>query len=87
MIGAAGCDEAVGHLSAFLEGGLDGPDRAVVEAHLAVCARCCGELAVARELRGLLRATAATAELPTDVRTRLEGVIDRLDGTATGTAS
>jgi anti-sigma factor (TIGR02949 family) len=72
-----GCDEAVRRLWEFLDGGLDAVDHRQVEEHLVWCLRCCGELAFARELRGLLE-TRSEASLPGDVRRRLEGFIEVL---------
>lgn len=78
-----GCAQAVRRLWEYLDGGLDGSDHRAVEAHLAFCMRCCGELEFAREMRGLLRS--ADEELPADVRDRMERFIDALgDGPGTG---
>jgi anti-sigma factor (TIGR02949 family) len=71
------CGEAVDQLWAFLDHELDGHDARAVEAHLAFCRRCCGELEFAKHLRRLL-ATERTAELPPEVRTRLHHFIDDL---------
>ncbi len=72
-----GCGEAVRRLWEFLDGGLDAADHLQVEQHLAWCLRCCGEVAFARELRGLLR-TRTGITLPDDVRNRMEHFIDEL---------
>jgi anti-sigma factor (TIGR02949 family) len=72
-----GCGEAVRQLWEFLDDGLDEADHRQVEAHLAWCLRCCGEVAFARELRGLLR-TRTGVTLPDDVRYRMERFIDVL---------
>ena len=72
-----GCGEAVRQLWEFLDGGLEATDHRTVEAHLAWCLRCCGEVAFARELRGLLR-TRTGVTVPDDVRQRMERFIDVL---------
>ena len=72
-----GCGEALRRLWEFLDGGLDETDHRQVEEHLAWCLRCCGEVAFARELRGLLR-TRTGVTLPDDVRNRMERCIDVL---------
>jgi anti-sigma factor (TIGR02949 family) len=77
-----GCAEAVRRLWDFLDHDLDAADQAAVEAHLAWCRRCCGELAFAREMQRLLR-TGTGADLPPEVQDRLERTIDELGG-ATG---
>ncbi len=81
MTSPIGCGEAVRRLWEFLDGGLDQRDQRQVEEHLAWCLRCCGEVAFARELRGLLR-TRTGIMLPDDVRDRMERFIEHLgDGT------
>jgi anti-sigma factor (TIGR02949 family) len=72
-----GCGEAVRHLWEFLDQGLEDDDQRAVEAHLAFCMRCCGELAFARELRRRLR-TPGAGELPGDIAERLGRFIDDL---------
>jgi mycothiol system anti-sigma-R factor len=72
-----GCTEAVERLWEFLDHELDDHDRQAVEAHLAFCRRCCGELEFARHLRRLL-ATKSAGEPPDAVRVRLERFIDEL---------
>lgn len=79
MTAPVGCAEAIRRLWAYLDEELDRHDRAAVDAHLAWCRRCCGELALAQELRGLLRSR-ARRPVPADVQARLERVIDGLDG-------
>lgn len=77
MTAPIGCREAVHRLWRYLDRDLDDADERALEEHLAFCLRCCGELEFARELRGMLR-RARPAELPDDVRGRLESVIDGL---------
>jgi anti-sigma factor (TIGR02949 family) len=72
-----GCGEAVRRLWEFLDGGLDRTDHHRIEEHLAWCLGCCGEVAFARELRGLLR-TRTGVTLPDDARRRMERFIDVL---------
>jgi anti-sigma factor (TIGR02949 family) len=69
------CADAVRRLWDLLEDDLGAADRSAVEAHLAWCRRCCGELAFARELQHLLRARTAEP-VPGEVRDRLEQLID-----------
>lgn len=71
------CGTAVEQLWAFLDHELDDHDQRAVEAHLAFCLRCCGEMEFAEHLRQLL-ATKGTGELPAEVRTRLDRFIDEL---------
>lgn len=71
------CREAIERLWDYLDGELDAQDHRAVDAHLAFCLRCCGELAFARELRGLL-ASSGPRELPGDVERRLVALIDEL---------
>ena len=71
------CGAAVEQLWAFLDHELDDHDHEAVEAHLAFCKLCCGELEFAKHLRSLF-ATKAAGELPADVRTRLDRFIDEL---------
>ncbi len=71
------CSEAVQQLWEYLEDEVSEQDRAAVDEHLAFCRRCCGEVEFAEELRGVL-ASAAQAELPTDVETRLTSMLDDL---------
>ncbi len=49
------CRDAVSRLWDYLDGTLTGLELTELEAHLAFCLRCCGELAFARELRERLR--------------------------------
>jgi anti-sigma factor RsiW len=56
---------------------LDDQDHQAVEAHLAFCRRCCGELEFAKHLRRLLAAR-GTTELPAEVRARLDRFVDDL---------
>jgi mycothiol system anti-sigma-R factor len=71
------CAAAVERLWAFLDHELDDQDHRAVEAHLAFCRRCCGELEFAKHLRRLL-ATSGAGEFPGEVRARLDRFIDEL---------
>ncbi len=75
------CGAAVEQLWAFLDHELEEVDRQAVEAHLAFCRRCCGQLEFAKHLRRLL-ATKGAGELPAVVRVRLDRFIDELAETA-----
>jgi anti-sigma factor (TIGR02949 family) len=81
--GPIGCQEAVASLWEMVDGRLDELDQQRLDRHLAWCLRCCGELAFARELRGMLRDRSGVA-VPHDVRRRLESVIDGLATPAGG---
>jgi len=72
------CRDAVHRLWAFLDGDLDEEEHNFVEEHLAFCLRCCRELSMTEELRTTL-SSGATAEMPDEVRQRLETFIDGLD--------
>ena len=72
------CTEAVRRLWQFLDGELESGEAQSVEDHLDECVTCCGELEFSRELRKLLDAQ-QTADLPVDVRDRLERFVDHLD--------
>ena len=71
------CDEAVRQLWDYLDRTLSPADLVAVEGHLAFCRRCCGEVEFARELRSFL-ASHAAAEVPADVRVRLERFVDEI---------
>jgi anti-sigma factor RsiW len=71
------CREAVERLWAYLDNDLDDVDKHAVDDHLAFCLRCCGELAFAREVRGML-ARGSALRMPPDVQERLEDLADRL---------
>lgn len=71
------CEQAVERLWEFLDHELDDRDHQAIEAHLAFCRRCCGELEFAKQLRGLLRAK-GSGELPAVVRRRLDQFIGEL---------
>jgi anti-sigma factor (TIGR02949 family) len=71
------CGAAVEQLWAFLDHELDDHDQRAIEAHLAFCRRCCGEMEFAKHLRRLLAAK-GTVELPEEVGSRLNRFIDEL---------
>lgn len=77
MTAAISCQQALERLWDYLDGELGDHDHRAVSEHLAFCLRCCGELAFARELQGLL-ARSGTQELPDDVERRLVSLIDEL---------
>jgi anti-sigma factor (TIGR02949 family) len=72
------CAEAVRHLWEYLDDTVAAADRASVEAHLARCRRCCGELEFAQELRGRL-SEAAEEDVPESVLRRLESALEELE--------
>lgn len=75
------CSEAVRQLWDYLEHEVTTGDAALIEEHLSVCRRCCGEVEFAQELRTFL-GSAAVSELPGDVELRLNRFLDNLEGTA-----
>jgi mycothiol system anti-sigma-R factor len=72
------CRAAVERLWAYLDHELDVHDHDAVDAHLALCRRCCGELEFAKHLRALLTNGRAD-QLPAGVRERLDRFIDGID--------
>jgi mycothiol system anti-sigma-R factor len=77
------CRDAVRRLWQLLDGDLEAGETQRVEHHLEQCVSCCGELEFARELRRLLDAQ-RRADLPDDVRERLDQFVDRLGTPAEG---
>ena len=75
------CGAAVEQLWAFLDHELDDQEAQAVEAHLAFCRSCCGELEFAKHLRRLL-ASSGSFDLPAEVRARLDRFVDELAETA-----
>ena len=71
------CEEAVERLWELLDADRPRHDDDRLAAHLAWCLRCCGELEFAEHLRAMLR-DRGQVEMPGEVRTRLEAVIDDL---------
>lgn len=78
------CTEAVRRLWDYLENEVAADDRVAIEGHLAFCRRCCGEVAFAEELRGVL-AEAGQVDLPPAVERRLTRVLDEVDAKPAGT--
>lgn len=77
MTARIGCREAVERLWAYIDEELDEVDQQAIDDHLAFCLRCCGELAFAREVRGVLSTSAP--RLPDETQHRLEQFIEQLD--------
>lgn len=69
------CGDAVDRLWAYLDATLGEVEQNTVEEHLRLCRRCCGEMEFAVELRRLL-SDAGQAEIPDDVRTRLDRTLE-----------
>jgi hypothetical protein len=69
------CQEAVRQMWNNLDGAA--PEHAGVEAHLAFCLRCCGELEFVEHLRDLL-ASQATEDIPPQMTRKLERFIEEL---------
>lgn len=68
------CREAVARMWTYLSRDLDGADVDGLEAHLAVCQRCCGELEFSRHLRAMV-AAAGTDPMPPAVRARIDEIV------------
>jgi mycothiol system anti-sigma-R factor len=64
------CSEAVKQLWDYVEGEVTDERKALIEEHLGVCRRCCGEIEFTEELRRFL-SSHAPEDIPQDVRTRL----------------
>lgn len=72
------CSDAVRQLWEYIDGALDEPQRALVEEHLSLCRRCCGEVEFAEELRRFLSGH-AREEIPAQVQSRLIAYLEELD--------
>ena len=72
------CEEAVRRLWEHLEVPPSMDEQALLDAHLALCRRCCGEAEFAAELRGVLRRL-PSEEVPPDVAQRFEALISQLE--------
>lgn len=71
------CSEAARQLWDYLDGTIRGPDRELIEEHLNLCRRCCGEAEFAQELRTFL-GDHASEQLPPDVHRRLTSFLEEL---------
>jgi anti-sigma factor (TIGR02949 family) len=71
------CSEAVRQLWDYLDHAIAPEDQEKVEAHLAFCRTCCGELEFAKEMRTFL-ASKGSEEIPPEVRARLERFVEEL---------
>lgn len=73
------CQEAVRRLWEYLDNDLDTGDRLLVERHLTLCRRCCGEAEFTDALREMLRSSAGP-HLPADVEGHMVGFLRSLEG-------
>lgn len=71
------CTDAVRQLWDYLDGAVEGPQKAAIEEHLSVCRRCCGEVEFTEELQRFLQGHASD-DLPDDIRKRLVGYLEEL---------
>lgn len=74
------CAEAVRLLWEYLDDTIDpaGPvDRVSIDAHLARCRRCCGELEFAKQIQCAL-ARAANEDVPDEILRRLNSTLEEL---------
>jgi mycothiol system anti-sigma-R factor len=69
------CREAVRRMWTYLDRSLETEPTDELEAHLATCQRCCGELEFSRHVRQKVAAGETSARLPVDVRQRFEELI------------
>ena len=76
------CQEAVRRMWTYLDQALEAQPTHELEAHLATCQRCCGELEFGRHVRRMVASGDGSARLPIDVRRRIEELI--LDPASTG---
>ena len=72
------CEEAVRRLWEHLELPPSVAEQALLDAHLALCRRCCGEAQFATELRGVLRRL-PPEDLPPEAAQRFEQLIRQLE--------
>ena len=72
------CSEAVRGLWEYVEVTPTPREQALLDAHLALCRRCCGEAEFAVELRGFL-ARHRDGPVPPVTAARLEALLDRLE--------
>ena len=76
------CQEAVRRMWMYLDQALEIEPSDELEAHLATCRRCCGELEFGRHVRRMVATGEGSARLPIDVRQRIQELI--LDPAAAG---
>ena len=72
------CEEAVRRLWEHLELPPTDSEQALLDAHLTLCRRCCGEAKFAEELRGVLRRL-PREDLPVTAVQRFDELISRLE--------
>lgn len=72
------CADAVRQMWEYIEQELDPADRETVDAHLARCRRCCGEMEFAEQLRGFM-ARKPQVDIPPAVSARFEKLLQGLE--------
>lgn len=70
------CSQAVKQLWDYVEGAVEDSERELLEEHLGVCRRCCGEVEFAQELSAVL--ATQEDELPDSIRARLTSFLNEL---------
>nr|WP_041757481.1 anti-sigma factor [Bradyrhizobium sp. ORS 278] len=75
------CDEAEILIHALADGELDAGHAREVEAHVATCARCAGELAAIRQMKQALSGADLTYKAPTALRERIEAALPDVQST------
>lgn len=73
------CGEAVRRMWAYLDHELEAKPVSEFEGHLETCRRCCGELEFSRHLRGMVSDAERSPVMPSDVRARIETLLDSGD--------
>ena len=72
------CEEAVRRLWEHVELAPSPSEQALLDAHLALCRRCCGEAGFAEQLRAVLKRQ-PPEQAPDSVMSRLEALIHELE--------
>lgn len=73
------CEEALTRLQEFVDGQLTDLSQEQVEAHFEVCTRCYPHLALETAFKERVHAALARAEVPADLRDRVEALLKRAD--------
>jgi mycothiol system anti-sigma-R factor len=80
------CREAVSRMWAYLGRDLALKPVAEFEAHLETCQRCCGELEFSRHLREAVAEGEGAAQMPPELRARIDILLAGADDANQGTA-
>ena len=80
------CREAVSRMWAYLGRDLALKPVAEFEAHLETCQRCCGELEFSRHLREAVAEGEGAAQMPPELRARIDILLAGADDASRGSA-